>query len=86
MPIAACQEIRYRRGVRSFYPDLSRHPMARRHVALANARAMPMPHPVGFAMAPWAIYPSSRRPGRRHLRQRQQPPAVPAARVPEIKA
>ncbi|ORT88807.1 hypothetical protein B7G54_01080 [Burkholderia puraquae] len=42
--------------------------MALRHVALANARAMPMPHPVGFAMAPWAIFPSSRRPGCRHLR------------------
>ncbi|WP_407062399.1 hypothetical protein [Burkholderia sp. D-99] len=29
--------------------------MALQHVALASARAMPIPQPVGFAMAPWAM-------------------------------
>lgn len=29
--------------------------MALQHIALANALAMPMPQPVGFAMAPWAM-------------------------------
>ena len=29
--------------------------MALQHIAFANAFAMPMPQPVGFAMAPWAM-------------------------------
>ena len=29
--------------------------MALQHIAFANALAMPMPQPVGFAMAPWAM-------------------------------
>ncbi|MBR8274577.1 hypothetical protein KDX15_12060 [Burkholderia cenocepacia] len=67
--------------------------MALRHIALANAFAMPMPQPVGFAMAPWAmpepvvvIVPVQ--PSARSMAPAPAPaaPARPAARGPEIKA
>ncbi|KVL55528.1 hypothetical protein WT01_24125 [Burkholderia cepacia] len=63
--------------------------MALQHIALANAFAMPMPQPVGFAMPAWAVpqpvlvivpvqppVPSAA----------PSAPARPAARGPEIKA
>ncbi|UEP31474.1 MULTISPECIES: hypothetical protein [unclassified Burkholderia] len=65
--------------------------MALQHVALANAFAMPMPQPVGFAMPPWAmpepvvvIVPAQ--PSTRALAPAPSAPARPAARGPEIKA
>ncbi|QDW53010.1 MULTISPECIES: hypothetical protein [Burkholderia] len=65
--------------------------MALQHVALANAFAMPMPQPVGFAMPMWAmpqpvvvIVPAQ--PSTRALAPAPSAPARPAARGPEIKA
>lgn len=63
--------------------------LALQHIALANAFAMPMPQPVGFAMPAWAvpqpvlvIVPA--RPSVRSAAP--SAPARPAARGPEIKA
>ncbi|ABI89538.1 hypothetical protein CH72_4017 [Burkholderia ambifaria AMMD] len=65
--------------------------MALQHVALANALAMPMPQPVGFAMPMWAmpepvvvIVPAQ--PSTRALAPAPSAPARPATRGPEIKA
>lgn len=65
--------------------------MALQHVALANAFAMPMPQPVGFAMPLWAmpepvvvLVPAQ--PSMRSMAPAPAAPARPAARVPEIKA
>ncbi|MBJ9965421.1 hypothetical protein LGM43_10915 [Burkholderia seminalis] len=68
---------------------LQQQMMALQHIALANAFAMPMPQPVGFAMPAWAV------PQPVLVIVPAQPPvpsaapsapARPAARGPEIKA
>ncbi|MDR8726432.1 hypothetical protein [Burkholderia pseudomultivorans] len=66
--------------------------IALQHIALANAFAMPMPQPVGFAVPAWAmpepvvvIVPA--RPAARSAAPTvPNAPAVPATRGPEIKA
>lgn len=65
--------------------------MALQHVALADAFAMPMPQPVGFAMPLWAmpepvvvLVPAQ--PSTRSMAPAPAAPARPAARGPEIKA
>ncbi|QVN14639.1 MULTISPECIES: hypothetical protein [unclassified Burkholderia] len=60
--------------------------MALQHIALANAFAMPMPQPVGFAIPAWVapqpvlVIAPARPP------MPSAAPAAPAARGPEIKA
>ncbi|EDT43990.1 hypothetical protein BamMEX5DRAFT_0273 [Burkholderia ambifaria MEX-5] len=66
MPIAAYPETRKTgrswgrsRSIRCRVPTpqmvAMQQMMALQHGALANAFAMPMPQPVGFAMPPWAM-------------------------------
>jgi len=68
---------------------LQQQMMALQQVALANALAMPMPQPVGFAMPPWAmpepvvVLVPAQPPARSTA---PTAPATPAARGLEIKA
>ncbi|OXI82052.1 hypothetical protein CFB50_27365 [Burkholderia sp. AU33423] len=66
--------------------------MALQHIALANAFAMPMPQPIGFAMAPWAmpepvlVIVPAQPPMPSAAPATRAAPAAPAAHGPEIKA
>ncbi|OXI17601.1 hypothetical protein [Burkholderia sp. AU15512] len=66
--------------------------MALQHIALAHAFAMPVPQPVGFAMAPWAmpepvlVIVPAQPSVRSTAPATPAAPAAPAARGPEIKA
>ena len=89
MPPAAA--LRQMQAAQAQMVAMQQQMMALQHVALANAFAMPMPQPVGFAMPMWAmpqpvvvIVPAQ--PSMRAPAPAPSAPARPAARGPEIKA
>ncbi|WP_269508487.1 hypothetical protein [Burkholderia sp. IMCC1007] len=88
-PAAALRQIQ---AAQALMAAMQQQTMALQHVAFGDAFAMPMPHPVGFAMPMWAmpepvvvIVPAQ---PTQSIAPAPAPaaPARPAARGPEIKA
>ncbi|AXK62737.1 hypothetical protein [Burkholderia sp. IDO3] len=89
MPPAAA--LRQMQAAHAQMAAMQQQMMVLQHVALANALAMPMPQPVGFAMPMWAmpepvvvIVPAQ--PPTRSIAPAPAAPVRPTARGPEIKA